>query len=58
MAEVKGGGHMIRPERFIVTSNYKIDEVFYKASDREPMHARFIEKMMIGHDDNGAIFKD
>lgn len=57
MAENKGGGSLIRPQRIIVTSNYRLDEVFFRPGDREPLHARFLELWMKGRDDNGAILE-
>lgn len=48
---------MVRPKRIIVTSNYKIREVFFRAGDYEPLLARFEEKFMRGRDiNNNPIF--
>lgn len=57
MAEKKGGGSIIRPKRIVVTSNYKIQEIFTRRSDREPIERRFGELFMKGRDiDNNPIF--
>ena len=45
-AEIKGGSMCIRPERIVVTSNYRIDEVWEDATTREAMHRRFTEIYM------------
>lgn len=42
----------IRPKRFIVTSNYKIREIFYRAGDYEAIEARFEQKQLVGRDNN------
>lgn len=48
VAEIKGASAHIRPKRFIVTSNFSIDEVFATATDadREAIHRRFKEEHM------------
>jgi len=43
-AETKGGTLCIRPKRIMVTSNYRIDEVWEDATTREAMHRRFMEE--------------
>lgn len=58
IAEKKGSSMMVRPKRIIVTSNYKIREIFYRAGDYEPLEARFNEIFMQGRDNNNKpIFK-
>jgi len=40
-AEVKGGTIKLRPQRIIVTSNYRIEECWVKHQDYEPIKRRF-----------------
>ncbi len=40
--ETKGGGHQIRPDRMVVTSQYQIDECFEDELVREAIERRFI----------------
>lgn len=42
-AEVKGGSICIRPKKIIVTSNYRIDEVWEEESTRAAIHRRYTE---------------
>ena len=48
IAEIKGASAHIRPQRFIVTSNFSIDELFASCTDadREAIHRRFKEVHM------------
>lgn len=41
-AQTKGGSIIIRPKRFIVTSNYSIDEMGFGRGDLEPIKRRFL----------------
>jgi len=43
-AETKGGTLCLRPKKIVVTSNYRIDEVWEDPTTREAMHRRFMEK--------------
>lgn len=40
-AETKGSSTLIRPKRFVVTSNYTIDDCFPLMQDREAVYRRF-----------------
>lgn len=42
-AETKGSTICIRPKKIVITSQYRIDEVFESEKDREAMHRRFTE---------------
>jgi len=42
-AEVKGGSIVIRPKKLVVTSNYRIDEVWEDETTQTAMHRRFNE---------------
>lgn len=42
-AEVKGGTIFIRPKKIIVTSNWKIDEIWVDEQIKGPLHRRFKE---------------
>lgn len=41
VAESKGSAACIRPKKFVITSQYKINEIFTKAEDREAIARRF-----------------
>lgn len=41
-AQTKGGSIIIRPKRFIVTSNYSIDEMGFGRGDLDPIKRRFV----------------
>lgn len=58
VAEIKGASAHIRPKRFIVTSNFSIDEIFATATeaDREAIHRRFKEEHMGPSDIPDPIF--
>lgn len=43
MAEVKGSSRCIRPRKFIVTSNYSIDNMGFRGQDLAAIKRRFIE---------------
>lgn len=43
MAQIKGSYICIRPSRFIVTSNYSIDEMNFNSKDIDAIKRRFIE---------------
>lgn len=40
-AETKGDGMVIRPKKIVVTSNYKIEEIFYEENVVEALNRRF-----------------
>jgi len=46
-AETKGGAMLIRPKKFIITSNYTIDEMGFKENDIEPIKLRFKEVLKV-----------
>lgn len=43
LAEIKGSAMMVRPKRFIITSNYTIEQMGFRPADLEPILARFIQ---------------
>jgi len=43
MAEVKGSSRCIRPAKFIVTSNYTIDQMNFRGNDLAAIKRRFVE---------------
>lgn len=42
MAEVKGSSRLIRPKKFIVTSNYSIEEMGFRGQDLAAIKRRFV----------------
>lgn len=40
-AEIKGSSRMIRPRRFVITSNYALEECFMQQQDLEALRRRF-----------------
>ena len=51
VAECKGRSRCIRPTRFIVTSNYAINEIFTdQVGELEPLMRRFKQVHFIGYD--------
>lgn len=47
-AETKGGMMMIRPKKIIVTSNYRIEEVFPDPADHLPLKRKFKVRHFLG----------
>lgn len=47
MAEVKGSSRCIRPVKFIVTSNYTIDQMNFRTNDFEAITRRFREILKV-----------
>lgn len=41
--EVKNSSMMLRPEVIIITSNYRVEEIFLRSQDSEPIHRRVDE---------------
>jgi len=50
-AETKGGAFQIRPKKFIISSNYSIDEMGFKENDVEPIKLRFKEILKVREQD-------
>lgn len=46
-ADVKGSKRILRPKKLVVTSNYKIDEIWEDEITRVAMHRRFKERFVV-----------
>lgn len=57
IAEMKGKSKSIRPVRFIVTSNYSLENVFQVEEDQLPLKRRFKTVHVIGYNKDKKLFE-